>query len=151
MRGRHEHEHSEHGKQHSEHHRKRGGRAKHHAEGGEIKEAGGNPYVEAEAHEKKRGGKAEHEGKHRKKGGKAEHEHEHHGRHRRRGGKAEHEHERKRGGHVVEGHHAKHRLDRPGRKRGGGVGADTSPLSSAHHDSSDAGKQPRTQEGGMST
>lgn len=37
---------------------------------------------------------------------------------------------RKRGG-KVEGEMKKARLDRPGRKRGGGVGADTSPLSSA--------------------
>jgi len=34
------------------------------------------------------------------------------------------------GGHVM-GHHGKKRLDRPGRKRGGGVGADTSPLTTA--------------------
>lgn len=40
---------------------------------------------------------------------------------------------RKRGGHVeMHGHKSKHRADRPGRKRGGGVGADKSPLSSAH-------------------
>lgn len=41
-----------------------------------------------------------------------------------RGGKAE---------HHVEGHAGKHRLDRPGRKRGGGVGADMKPLSTAAH------------------
>ena len=44
---------------------------------------------------------------------------------------------RKRGGTVVAhrmaGGPVKHRLDRPGRKRGGRVGADTSPLTSAHH------------------
>lgn len=41
--------------------------------------------------------------------------------------------ERKAGGRVekLDGHGARHRLDRPGRKRGGGVGADKSPLSSA--------------------
>lgn len=52
--------------------------------------------------------------------------------------------ERKRGGRVDEGKSAgkvagdlsRHRLDRPGRKRGGRVGADMSPLSSAHKTSS---------------
>jgi hypothetical protein len=48
-------------------------------------------------------------------------------------------HERKRGGkvkkgkkHEMDGKEAKHRMDRPGRKRGGAVGANTSPLSTAH-------------------
>lgn len=36
----------------------------------------------------------------------------------------------KSGGHV-EGHAGKRRLDRPGRKSGGGVGSDKTPLSSA--------------------
>ncbi len=44
-------------------------------------------------------------------------------------------HERKRGGkvkaHVVDGEMAKPRHGRPGRKRGGAVGADKTPLSSA--------------------
>jgi hypothetical protein len=63
-----------------------------------------------------------------------------------RGGAAKHleemhgatTHHRKHGGHVdgkelehMHGHSAKHRLDRPGRKRGGRVGADMAPLSSA--------------------
>lgn len=42
--------------------------------------------------------------------------------------------EKKRGGKVVgkvHGHMAKKRMDRPGRKRGGRVGADLAPLSSA--------------------
>jgi len=49
-------------------------------------------------------------------------------------------HERKRGGkvkkkekHMMEGKKPKHRMDRPGRKRGGAVGANTSPLSTAHN------------------
>lgn len=63
--------------------------------------AGGESNVAKEAEEKKRGGKV-----HMKK----------------RGGKEM--------GHM-EGHHAKKRMDRPGRKRGGGVGADMKPLSSA--------------------
>lgn len=37
---------------------------------------------------------------------------------------------RARGGHV-EGHHGGKRMDRPGRKRGGSVGSDMHPLSSA--------------------
>ncbi len=41
--------------------------------------------------------------------------------------------------HRMTGGATKHRLDRPGRKRGGRVGADTSPLSSAHgHHSSES-------------
>jgi len=41
--------------------------------------------------------------------------------------------ERKKGGKVkMAGAKAKHRLDKPGRKTGGRVGADRSPLSSAH-------------------
>lgn len=140
MRGKtHEHQHAAH-----EHHaRKRGGRAKHHADGGEIAHGGGDPDVIAEtkpgAHggEKKRGGKVKHHGEEhkRKRGGKVHHE----------------EHERKRGGHVAEGHHSKHRMDRPGRKKGGRVGADHAPLSSAHHESDHPGKQPKTQQGGLST
>lgn len=35
--------------------------------------------------------------------------------------------------HHMHGHHPKHRMDRPGRKKGGRVGADNAPLSSAHH------------------
>ncbi len=49
--------------------------------------------------------------------------------------------EKKRGGKVkVKAHHRMHggsvksRLDRPARKRGGGVGADKSPFTTAHHD-----------------
>ena len=81
-----------------------------------------------ERDEEKRGGRAK-----RKKGGKAEcksmggeaEERSTHGRFERK--------EKKRGGHVakMEGKGAKHRLDRPGRKRGGGVGSDSSPLTSA--------------------
>jgi hypothetical protein len=69
---------------------------KHKASGGKITNAGGNPYVEHEAEEKKKGGKVV--------------------------GK-------------MHGGHSKHRLDRPGRKRGGRVGADTSPLTAAHKSS----------------
>jgi len=73
--------------------------------------AGKGSNVEKEAHgeERKKGGKVKMLTK--KKGGVAE-------------GKK----------HVgkVEGEAAKHRMDRPGRKRGGGVGADTSPLTTAN-------------------
>ena len=106
------------------------------AKGGKIKEAGGNPYVEHEAHEDKDGEEAE-----RKHGGKAHHAKEHHGK--------EHEHKKRKRGGKIEGHHPKHRLDKPGRKRGGRVGADTSPLSSAHATHSPSG-QPKTEQGGMS-
>ena len=43
---------------------------------------------------------------------------------RKAGGRMEHE-------HHVDGHHGRKRLDRPGRKRGGAVGADTHPLTTA--------------------
>lgn len=84
---------------HKKHHEKA-----HKASGGEIKNAGGNPYVEEEAEEKKKGGKVV--------------------------GK-------------MHGKHSKHRLDRPGRKRGGRVGADMSPLTGAHKASS-ADAEPRS-------
>lgn len=50
--------------------------------------------------------------------------------------------ERKKGGRVekkagkMHGELSRHRLDRPGRKRGGRVGADMNPLSSAHNTTS---------------
>ncbi len=40
---------------------------------------------------------------------------------------------KKKGGHV-HGHMAKKRLDKPGRKRGGAVGADMKPLSTAYRE-----------------
>lgn len=60
--------------------------------------------------------------------------------------------EKKRGGKAmgkVHGHHPKHRLDRPGRKRGGRVGANTAPLSTAHS-STAADTEPKSQAGGAS-
>lgn len=56
--------------------------------------------------------KVEEEAEERKKGGKV---------HRKKGGAM----------HHMEGKEAMHRMDRPGRKRGGSVGADMHPLSSA--------------------
>lgn len=81
----------------------------------------GNPEVFKEAREEHkhggRVGKKHHGKKHRKHGGKVEH----HGKHREMG---------------PEGEMAKHRMDRPRRARGGGVGADKRPFSSAHHSTS---------------
>lgn len=64
--------------------------------------------------------------------------------------------ERADGGKVVKktiglmtGGAVKPRMDRPGRKRGGRVGADKAPLSSAHISTS-AESLPKSQEGGMS-
>lgn len=67
--------------------------------------------------------------------------HKHHGKHHKDGGKiaynAQGSHvlkeaeERKHGG-KVHGHHAKHRLDRKHRKRGGRVGSNMHPFSTAH-------------------
>lgn len=51
--------------------------------------------------------------------------------------------ERKKGGKVamkMEGKKGKMRLDRPGRKSGGRVGANTSPLSTAHNSASPESK-----------
>ena len=56
------------------------------------------------------------------------------------------------GGKVIErmtGGAVRPRLDRPGRKSGGRVGANTSPLSTAHGTSSPS-STPKTQEGGAS-
>lgn len=67
------------------------------------------------------------------------------------GGKVK-KHHRAAGGKVLglmTGGGVKPRMDRPGRKRGGAVGADRSPLSSAHRSSS-PDSTPKTQEGGMS-
>ncbi len=58
--------------------------------------------------------------------------------------------EKKRGGKAmgkVEGKMSKMRLDKPGRKTGGRVGADKSPLSSANRTSS-PDKAPMSQSGG---
>jgi hypothetical protein len=66
---------------------------------------------------------------------------------RKRGGRAK----KKNGGKVIglmTGGGVKPRLDRPGRKRGGAVGADRSPLSSAHSHAK-AGSAPAEEEGGM--
>jgi hypothetical protein len=69
-------------------------------------------HVVAEARERKRGGKVDdHDEDDRKRGGRVE--------------------ERATGGSVG-GAKSAARMDRPGRKRGGRVGADTSPLSSAN-------------------
>ena len=60
--------------------------------------------------------------------------HDKHGTAKKHGGRAKHHH-RATGGKVLglmTGGGVRPRLDRPGRKRGGGVGSDKSPLSSAH-------------------
>ena len=68
-------------------------------------------------------------------------------------------HERKKGGkvkakkhekHEMEGKKGKHRMDRPGRKRGGAVGANTSPLSTAHkaNGGTDGSSSPKDTYGG---
>lgn len=77
---------------------------KHHKGGGSVEFAGGNKDVEDEAE------KPEGERENKKHGGKIKK--------RARGGK-------------IEGHAAKYHLGKPGRKRGGRVGADLAPLSSA--------------------
>lgn len=70
--------------------------------------AGSNVVKEAHGEERKHGGKVKMK---KKRGGEVKHEKKHVGK--------------------VEGDEKKHRLDRPGRKRGGGVGANVTPLSTA--------------------
>lgn len=93
-------------------------RHKHRSKGGVVAYSGGGSNVMKEAHERKRGGRVHH------MEGEGEEAHERHDRKRRHGGrmmKHEHEHEkhRKRGGRV---HH---------RAKGGEVGANEKPLSTA--------------------
>lgn len=60
--------------------------------------------------------------------------------------------ERKKGGKVMgkmDGPMSRHRLDKPGRKTGGRVGADKAPLSSAHGSAS-APSMPKAQVGAKS-
>lgn len=64
--------------------------------------------------------------------------------------------ERKKGGRVkhkhvgkMDGEKPKHRMDRPGRKAGGRVGANKAPLSTAHSSTS-AESMPKSQDGGAS-
>ena len=94
------------------------------AKGGRSKEPdliSGNPEVIDEAEEDKTGDEdtvGENEGRGKKRGGKAK---------------------RKTGGKVIglmTGGKVRPRLDRPGRKAGGGVGANSSPLSTAHNSTS---------------
>jgi hypothetical protein len=89
-------------------------RARHRAGGGRIGlKAAGNPDVFKEAEGKEDYAK----GDEKKHGGKVKH------------------HKRASGGKVIglmTGGGVRPRLDRPGRKRGGAVGSDRSPLSSAH-------------------
>ena len=80
-----------------------------------VDKVSGNPKVFEEARE-------------RKKGGRVHEEHEKHKR-RKRGGKAE----------CAEGEMAKMRMDRPKRARGGGVGSNERPLSSAHRSTGPGG------------
>jgi hypothetical protein len=105
------------------HHRKHGG----HTDGKrEDMVASGNPDVIKEAE-----GKESYAKDGLKKGGRAHHK----------------KHHRKSGGAVqMTGGNVRPRLDRPGRKKGGRVGSDHAPLTSAHHTSSSE-SEPR-EEGG---
>lgn len=101
------------------------------AGGGRTEEwVSGNPDVKKEAE----GKESYDEGDERKRGGRAK-------KHRAKGGKVV---------GLMSGGGVRPRLDRPGRKMGGRVGADKAPLSSAHAGSSNPGPGPATQEGGMS-
>lgn len=74
-----------------------------------------------------------------------------HGTEMKKGGRTKH-HKRATGGKVLglmTGGGVRQRLDRPGRKRGGGVGADTSPLSTAHGTSKPSAT-PHEEDGGES-
>lgn len=65
-----------------------------------------------------------------------------------KGGRTKKHHEKK-AAMKMEGKHPRHRMDRPGRKKGGRVGADSAPLSTAHK-TSKTEEFPKTQEGGAS-
>jgi hypothetical protein len=103
---------------HKGHHKKHGGRTDMVVSGNPdvLKEAEGKESY-AKGDEKKHGGKVK---KH----------------HRADGGKVE-----TKSVGLMTGGAVRPRLDRPGRKRGGGVGADKSPLSSAHHSSKAPARQ----------
>jgi hypothetical protein len=147
---------SHHGKHHVSHHHEESAHMEHHhhARGGKVKEEGeGSPE---EDRREERDGKmhkytadspimkeSEEEGPTFSKGGRAKkaaggkvhHEGKHHvSHHHHEAAKVSHIH-MKRGGHMKhvegEGHKMARRMDRPGRKRGGGVGADMTPLTTA--------------------
>jgi hypothetical protein len=146
---------SHHGKHHVSHahHESAMVNHHHHKDGGEVDSDKGaldytaesNVVPEAEGKRRKHGGRTKHA-----EGGHVSHHGKHHVSH------AHHEaavvvhHHRKHGGEAMkhvdgEGHKGHRRLDRPGRKRGGGVGADMTPLTtaakttqaSAHHADAD--------------
>jgi hypothetical protein len=122
------------GHKHHHHKRKHGGRTEMHVSGNPdvFKEAEGKePYAKGD--EKKHGGRAKHHGKH-------------HGKHK---------HHRAAGGPVkapgvalglMTGGGVRPRLDKPGRKAGGRVGADRSPLSSAHRGHGDGHETPSSRD-----
>ena len=97
------------GHHHGKHHKAKGGRTDMLVSGNPdvIKEAKGEESYD-KGDEKKHGGRAKHHGKHRATGGKVT------------------------ALGLMTGGAVRPRLDRPGRKMGGRVGADRSPLSSAH-------------------
>lgn len=132
--------------EHREEERKDHEREEHRADGGHVMSytADSNVEKEAEGARRKEGGRVRHEVKHERTGEhRAEHHrtghrhrtghpselhvHEHHHEHLKSGGKVR----RKKKEVAAEGERGQRRLDRPGRKRGGAVGADLHPLSSA--------------------
>ena len=124
MKGSHKHHHHKHGGHVDGHHKHHG---HHKAKGGRTHMwVSGNPDVEKEAEGKEPYAKGD-ERKH--------------------GGRMHKKHKRATGGKVVAlglmtGGAVRPRLDRPGRKSGGRVGADRSPLSSAHKGHSDGHEAP---------
>jgi len=119
---------------HKGHHKKHGGGAGVSHGGREHEVVSGNPDVFKEAEgkesyakgdEKKHGGKVKKHGKHRAAGGKVP---------------------ATKDVGLMTGGAVRPRLDRPGRKRGGGVGANTSPLSTAHHGGHSGGNTPHSRD-----
>lgn len=100
-------------------------RARHKAKGGKaVAYNAADSNVMKEAHERKRGGKVHHHGE----GEEAKHRHDR--KERKRGGGVHHGHPK----HHSDGgeeHHRKMHHGTPGRKRGGGIGANRMPLSTA--------------------
>lgn len=99
-------------------------KARHHSSDSERYKEFGPEHHDDEVRPRAYNAQGSHEEKEAEAGEEGENEELHKGgrKKRKHGGKLEHE---------VAGHHGKKRFDRPGRKRGGAVGANSHPLSSA--------------------
>jgi hypothetical protein len=132
--GKHHVSHAHHESAHVEHHHhKRGG----HVEGDVDDDKGALDYTaESNVIPEAEGKRRAHGGRAKKAGGGAVHHGKHHVSHaHKEAAHVEHHHYRHGGAEMKhvdgEGHKSRMRHDRPGRKRGGGIGADMTPLTTA--------------------